>query len=152
MVNQKYSIAIAETLFYLKGINQKDIEKIPKNFIKFLNENASSNYICDFDYTKPLNELNLTKEAKGLISMICLNYWCETEEQKTHFKNKLDENEIKYQEELKKKYNPDTMFKKVDITKDINFKEKENLKMTEYQEPKWYCKIFFSILKIFKKR
>ena len=82
MINEKYGIAITETLHYLKGINQEDINKIPKKFMVFLKENASKNYSCNFDYTKPLKELNLTNETKGLISMICLNYWCETDEQK----------------------------------------------------------------------
>ena len=37
MVNEKYSIAMCETLRYLKGINQDDLNKIPSKFIKFLN-------------------------------------------------------------------------------------------------------------------
>ena len=35
MVNEKYAIAMAETLHYLKGINQNDIDKIPSKFMKF---------------------------------------------------------------------------------------------------------------------
>lgn len=41
MVNEKYSIAMCETLRYLKGINQDDLNKIPSKFIKFLNDNSS---------------------------------------------------------------------------------------------------------------
>ena len=78
----------------------------------FLKENALNNYSCNFDYNKPLKELNLTNEAKGLIAMICLNYWCETEEQKMKFRNHLSKNEQHYQEELRKKYNIDDIFKK----------------------------------------
>ncbi len=111
MVNERYSIAICETLHYLKGINQEDINKIPNKFMLFLKENASSNYSCNFDYNKPLKELNLTKEAKGIIAMICLNYWCETEEQKTKFLNHLNINEQNYQEKLKRIYNVDNIFK-----------------------------------------
>lgn len=116
MVNERYSIAIAETLHYLKGINQEDINKIPNKFMLFLEENAADNYSCDFDYNKPLKELNLTNETKGLIAMICLNYWCETEEQKNKFSNHLNINEQKYQEVLKSKYNIDDIFKKRDIS------------------------------------
>ena len=43
--------------------------------------------------------------------MICLNYWCESEEQKHNFIKHLNENEIRYQEELREKYNPDNIFK-----------------------------------------
>ena len=85
MVNERYGIAMAETLHYLKGISQDDINKIPDNFITFLKNNASQNYECKFDYTRPLKELNLKNETRGLIAMICLNYWCETEDQKNNF-------------------------------------------------------------------
>lgn len=116
MVNERYGIAISETLHYLKGINQHDINKIPSKFMLFLKENASNNYFCNFDYNKPLKELKLTNEAKGLIAMICLNYWCETEEQKIKFRSYLNKNEQAYQEELKRKYNVDDIFKKRDIS------------------------------------
>ena len=112
MINEKYGIAITETLHYLKGIRQEDINKIPKKFMLFLTENSLKNYDCNFDYTKPLKELNLTSETKGLISMICLKYWCKTEEQKTKFKNHLNLNEQAYKEALKTMYNADDIFNK----------------------------------------
>lgn len=111
MINERYSIAMSETLHYLKGINEEDVNKIPNKFMEFLKANASKNYECDFDYTKPLKELKLMDETRGLISMICLNYWCQTEEQKENFRKHLNKNEIKYQEELRKVYNPDNLFK-----------------------------------------
>ena len=111
MVDEKYGVAITETLHYLNGINQNDVNKIPNKFMNFLKENSLQDYKCDFDYTKPLNELNLTDETKGLIGLICLNYWCETEEQKNNFKKTLTQNEKQYQTELMKEYNPDNIFK-----------------------------------------
>lgn len=119
MINERYSIAMAETLHYLKGIRKEDIDKIPNKFIKFLKENASQNYECKFDYTKSLKELEIMDETKGLISMICLNYWCDTEEKKINFKKNLNENEKKYQEELRKKYNIDDIFKKKEPDKKV---------------------------------
>lgn len=112
MVNERYRIAISETLHYLKGVRQDDINKIPNKFMTFLKDNASQSYECDFDYTRPLKELNLKNETRGLIAMICLNYWCETEEKKDSFIEHLNENEIQYQEELRKKHNIDDIFKK----------------------------------------
>ena len=126
MLEEKYRIAMAETLHYLKGISQDDVDKIPKKLMQFLKDNASQDYKCEFDYTKPLNELNLTDEAKGLIAMICLNYWCETDEQKIKFRNHLNANEQVYQEELRKKYNVDDIFKKKDISSNMEA-EPENI-------------------------
>lgn len=110
--NIRYSNAMAELLHYLKGIKQSDVNKVPNKLIEFFKENASKDYNCDFDYTKPLKEIKLQEETKGLIAMLCLKYWCETEEQRQQFIAKLNENERKYQEELSEKYNPDNIFKK----------------------------------------
>lgn len=44
--------------------------------------------------------------------MICLNYWCDTPEKKQIFLKVIKENEIKYQEKLRQKYNPNDIFKK----------------------------------------
>lgn len=127
MVNERYSIAMAETLHYLKGISEEDIKKIPNKFMEFLKLNSSKNYECNFDYTKPLNELKLKDETRGLISMICLNYWCETEEQKNNFIKHLNANENKYQEELQKKYSVDNLFENNEIfSKDEVVKENIN--------------------------
>lgn len=112
MVDVKNANAISEVLHYLKGISQTDIDKLPNKLMNFLEENASKDYICDFDYTKPLSELDLLDETKGLLGLICLNYWCETEEEKADFTRKLNENENQYQKELREKYNPDDIFKK----------------------------------------
>jgi hypothetical protein len=58
--------------------------------------------------------------------MICLNYWCETEEQKSKFVNHLKINEQAYQEELKRKYSIDDIFKQNDINDNKN-DNKENI-------------------------
>ena len=93
MISTRYSNAITETLYYLKGIKEEDVNRIPKVFLNFLKENASKGYKCNFDYTKPLNQLELMPETRGLIGAIALNYWCTTEEEKKAFKEKLKTNE-----------------------------------------------------------
>lgn len=156
IVNESYAIAMSETLHYLKGINKKDLDKIPNKFIQFLNDNCLKDYECNFDYTKPLKELDISNEARGLIAMICLNYWCENEEQKERFKKHLNDNELKYEEELRKKYNSDNIFNKKpkyvkEGVKESNIKE-ENIAMVEYVDRKWYQKIFAKILNIFRRK
>ena len=111
MVREKYANAMSEVLHYLKGVRKEDKDKIPKKLIEFLEANASKEYICSFDYTKPLKELKLLDETRGFIGIICFNYWCDTEEKKNQFKNRMCENENIYQEELREKYDPDNIFK-----------------------------------------
>lgn len=156
MVNKRYAVAMSETLHYLKGINQNDLDRIPNKFIQFLNDNCLIDYECNFDYTKPLKELDISNEARGLIAMICLNYWCTNQEQREIFKKHLTENELKYQEELRKKYNPDNIFNNKptyvkESIKESNIQE-GNIAMVEYIELKWYQKIFNKILYIFRKK
>ena len=160
MIKDRYKIAMAETLHYLKGINSKDINKIPQKFMDFLEENASKEYICDFDYTKPIKELELKEETKGLIGVICLNYWCDTEEKREKFVKKLNENEQKYQEELREKYNPNNLFKNInepernqqDITADNKEETKvEELQMVKYKKESLFKRIIAKIKKFFSK-
>ena len=40
MVNERYAVAMAETLHYLKGINSNDVNKIPKKLMNFLIQKA----------------------------------------------------------------------------------------------------------------
>ena len=129
MVNIRYANAMAEVLQYLKGIRKEDVDKIPKKFIAFLQKNASKKYECKFDYEKPIKELELLDETRGIIGVICLNYWCETEEQKSRFLYKMNENERKYQEELIEKYHTDNLFKNKKekiIKSDIKNESNEN--------------------------
>ena len=130
----KYTNAMTEVLYYLKGIRDEDLAKLPKKLINFLEENANKNYICNFDYTKPLKELKLTDESKGIIAMICYNYWCNTDEDKRRLINSLNQNEKIYQEEMKEKYNPEKIFK--ERNNENVQKSNEIIAVVEYKESK----------------
>ena len=106
MVDIQYANSIAELLYYLKGIDEEDLEKIPSKLMIFWKENASKDYICSFDYTKQLEELQyeLSDDTLGLIGMICYNYWCESEEEKESFVRQLEENDELYREEIREKF------------------------------------------------
>ena len=82
MISVKSQNAMAEVLWYLKGINEEDIDKIPKDIINYIKQNASKDYICTFDYNKPLKDLDLLDETRGIIAILCYKYWCVSE---THF-------------------------------------------------------------------
>lgn len=135
MIGINNANAMAEVIYYLKGIKQEDINKIPKTLMQYLNENASKDYMCDFDYNKPLKELDILDETRGIIGMICYNYWCVTKQQKELYLKKLSQNEQQYQEILHKKYNPDDIFKKNNLKE--NNKEnsiKNEVSIVEYKE------------------
>ena len=90
MISVKSQNAMAEVLWYFKGIKEDDINKIPKDIIDFLEQNASKEYKCTFDYNKPLKELDLLDETRGIIAILCYKYWCITNEQKEMYLKKLN--------------------------------------------------------------
>ena len=148
MISVQNANAIAEVVYYLKGIRQEDIDKIPKKLLEYLNNNASKEYECNFDFNKPLNELELLEETRGIIGMICYNYWCTTEIQKQEYLKHLKENELLYQEEMRKKYNPDDIFKnKKENTQEI---VKEEMSLIEVPKQRWYKKIISFLKNIFR--
>ena len=104
MLGLKEKNAMAEVMWYLKGIKQEDVNKIPNSVIRYISENASKEYECKFDYNKPLKDLNILDETRGIIGLLCYKYWCLTEEQKKKYIEKLRENERIYQDEIKKKW------------------------------------------------
>lgn len=131
MLNQRYAEASVEVLDILKHMNVNDLARVSNKFIDFLKENASKNYICNLDYSKKLNDMELKQETRGLLALMYEKYWC-PEEEKEELKKKFYENEKKYQEELREKYNPDNIFNK----KQENIIESENnqTQLIEYKE------------------
>lgn len=111
MIDDTYSEAVAEVLDILSHTSKDDLEKIPIKFINFLEKNKSKTYKAELDYSKNINEIKLKSKTKAMLGLIYMNYWAD-EEEKKNFKQKIRENEIKYQAEMRQKYNPNNLFDK----------------------------------------
>lgn len=131
MIGVKSQNAMAEVLWYLKGIKEEDIDKIPEDIINYIKQNASREYKCAFDYNRPLKELDLLDETKGIIAILCYKYWCITKEQKEMYIKKLKINEKNYQIKMNEKYNPNNLFKNNNQKRQNN---ENNTEMVEYKE------------------
>ena len=140
--------ALAEVKHYLKGINQKDIDKIPKEMLHYINDNSANDYQCNFDYYTPLKDLDLLEETRGIIGMICYEYWCDTDEKKKRFRARLNENELKYQDKLREKYKPNDVFKNsaMNLKRTASIEDTKNLvevKDSFLKKLIWKVKEFF---------
>ncbi len=83
--------------------------------------------------------------------MLNLNYWCESEEHKKELISRYNDNEQKYQQELREKYNPDNIFKNNDKKNSIQEEIIENeVALVEYKES-IFKKIINKIKSIFRK-
>ena len=152
MNDDNYAKAYAEVLHLLKGFDKKDVEKIPTDLIEYFRNNAKKEYKCDFDYTKKIDDLNLRDETYGIISMICYKYWCDTEEEKEEYLEKIKENENVYKEYMRDNaLGTDSLFNNSNnsFVSYENNREKNDALITKTKE-KWYERIitfFKSIIK-----
>lgn len=109
-VKPEQAYAYAEILEILSYMEENYTNKIPKKLMAIFQANALSTYENHLNRTIPLQEQKISKKTSALIAVLTVQYWCESKEQKQELLNIFEENERKYQEELRKKYNPDNIF------------------------------------------
>lgn len=152
-MTRAYSEAAVEVLDILDHTAIEKVKLIPTKFINYLKENAAKDYTANLDYSKPINEMNIKIETKGIIGTICRNWWWNID-QKQEYARLIKEKELKQQEELREKYNPD-VFKDMRAKKEqiTETEQKENtvdnnVSMIEYKEG-FFTKIINKIKSIF---
>ncbi len=126
MVEENFSKACNEVLQVLQNINIEEYNKIPKEFIKFLKENADYNYKSKINYNKEFNEQELLPETIDLLAYIYRKYWCK-EQEKFIFDKEMCQNERKYQDELRNQYSYNNIFEKNDNKLYVEKKDNTNL-------------------------
>jgi len=148
MVTKEMQVAAKEMNILLENIVPNEyILKIPQKFRDFLKKIEDKEHSFNLDLEKSIDEQDITEKTKDLITVIYRNYWC-NEEEREKIDRILTENEREYQEELRKKYNPDDIFKK---QKEVNNVSSENLSLIEYKPNTIFDKIKNFIKNIFKK-
>lgn len=133
----------------LLGDEYKD--KLPKSFIKMIEEKRDFNYNPQLTDEMLLSEQNVHKETMNIITLLYLNYWCSNENEVIEIKKRLKENEDKYQEELREKYNPDNIFKNREskaIVEETIKENSEEMAIVEYKKP-FFAQILDKIKSIF---
>lgn len=150
MDNINYSKALKEVYIILRFFGKDIIDKIPINFMKFIEENMNKNYIFFIDEKVPIESQNFLNETLGIISLIYRDYIASEEERKKILEEDADRIN-KVQAELSEKYNYDNIFKTK--SKNEKFNDAEiinNTDLTIYEE-KWYKRILNTLFKLFKK-
>ena len=117
--------AYKEILTILKCMETGYYEKIPKKLIKFFERNSEEDYNVSISLEKPLEKQNLKPKTLALLAMIYLNYWCDSQEEKKELEKIFWENEKKYQQKLREKYDPEKIFDR--NRKEIKIYNKEEI-------------------------
>ena len=119
--------------------NMELYNKIPKSFIELIDNNRDTSYKVNIDYSKSINEQELKKGTRVLLSLIYRDYLCNEEERQTLIKK--DKEELKKaEEELRERYSPDNLFKNKSENK------KENMQMVQIEKVSFWTKIINKIL------
>ena len=141
-------MAYSEIYEILNLMEDEDKERVPQEVRNFFEEQRMKEYKPKIRTDMPLTEQNLRRETVVLLTILVINYWCDSEEEKQSFINELEKNE-KVKKELQEKYNPDNLFKNRKKTKeDVVMEQIENVGMIKYKEniitklKEWFRKIF----------
>jgi len=142
-------IAYAEVDAILELLEDEYKKRVPNKIRDFFREEKAEDYNPRIDVQKSLLEQNLQRETFVLLTILELNYWCNSEEEKKELLKELNENEEQAKKELYEKYNPDNIFKTKNEEKD---EKQEELALVEYKEKNIFKKIIDKIYYIFAKR
>lgn len=135
MSDISYSKSCTQALVLLKQLPENEYIKIPKREIEYLEKNKDTEYNFKLDYSKPLEEQDISITANSILVRIFRDYFA-TDTQKEKLKVILDSN-LKKAEQLKKEqYNPDEIFKNKTKSRENIDTESENevTSMTVHKE------------------
>lgn len=111
MIDIRIQEIYSEVYSILNLLGKEHINKLPISLFSMIKNNRKKEYNPTYNPNISLKEQKIKKESLATIALLHLNYWCKTEEEKIKLKKLFNQNEKKYQTEIREKYNPDNIFK-----------------------------------------
>ena len=144
-------VAYAEIISFINLLPQDKQEKIPKNLIEYFKEEMDKESKRELTTDISLENQNLKNATWDLIAILYLKYLCEDEEEKKELEQIYAENERKYREEIKEKYNPEKILENRGKKNTEQQDEVKNLPI-EVKKENFIQKIIKFINKLFHKK
>lgn len=148
MENIEYSNSLYQINEILKYMEPNLKARIPKKFISYFENNKSQEYSWTIDKSQPLEKQDLLPTTKEILAVLYKEFICDDIE-KIELEKTLSNNEIKYQEKLREKYNPDNIFEDRKSNPKTEQIENENTSIA-YKES-FFSKLINKIKLIFSK-
>ena len=149
MKNLDYGIAYAEVLEVLKYISLENYNKIPKNYITYMEENCDEKSTFTYNIAIPFEKQDLSDDTKNILAMLYRLFWASDEDKKRF--EYIDKQNIQKRKEINQKYSPENVFKNRNSDVKYNNINKEKNEIIEYKENNWIKKLFIKIRSLFKK-
>ncbi len=145
-MEDEQSNSYSEVFCFINLLGEKYKNMLPRKLYEFFEENRNPFYYINIEINKPIIPQFKFSDTEPIIEYLNLEYWC-TSEEKENLIKKYKKNEIMYQETLREKYNPNTLFKnKVKNINKENDNNSEGKQLTVYNE-----NIFSRIVRMIKK-
>lgn len=133
MENVEYMNSLYQISEILKYITPPLKARIPKKIISYIESNKSKDYNWKIDKTLPLEKQELLPTTRELITVLYKDYMCD-DIARLKLNKVLKENQIKYENEVREKYNPDNIFKERNRSYETNKRTIENNEIVSYKE------------------
>lgn len=117
MVNVKYANAYKEVLVVIHNLIKEDYEKIPKEYIKYLETNCNNDYEFKYNVSKNFAEQNLLEDTKYILFGLFEKFGA-TDTQKEQIKDFKTNYSYRLEKEKRVKYNPNDIFKRKNVDAD----------------------------------
>lgn len=141
----------SEVYSVLKALGEKYTDKIPDSLYNMIQENKLETYNPTYTLEINLEEQNIKRESISMIALMHLNYWCNSENEKDKLKKIFKENDSKYKERIREKYNLDNLFNKKNIENKTITENVENTGIIKYKKETFFKRILSKIVNFFKK-
>lgn len=143
--------AYKEVYIILGYMDNKNLERVPKNFINMLKSNMNNDYKFEYNMDIKLENQLLLKETKVILGYMFLHFWAD-EKQKETINTKFKQDIINAEEEKKKKYATENIFQnkqeKNNNQQNTN-RMKVDTQIVEYKKENIFSKIINKIKNIF---
>lgn len=146
MVNET-ELAYAEVDAILELLEDEYVNRIPAQVRDFFKKEKNKEYILNIRSDIGLDGQKIKAETISLLTLLQINYLCDSEEERKEILKELQENDRLKEEGLREKYNPDNIFK----NRNNKLEKEENVAMVEYKEPSFIRRILDRIKILFKR-
>ena len=120
---------------------------ITERIEQFFKKEKNKEYILNIRSDIGLDGQKIKAETISLLTLLQINYLCDSEEERKEILKELQENDRLKEEESREKYNPDNIFK----NRNNKLEKEENVAMVEYKEPSFIRRILDRIKILFKR-
>ena len=99
MTNNVYTNAFSEVYTIINILSEKLKKNIPTQLLELIEKEKNENYDFKYNDSLPIDEQDISSEAKAILTLIYRDYLCDSDEKK-ELDEIFDLNEKKYYEKL----------------------------------------------------